>query len=133
MLQRITEIEALSKRVCFSDEATFHVSEKLNKHNVRIWESEYPHASTELQRDSPKENVWCGIMCNRMISPLFFNEASITADAYLDFLTEYVAPQLNNFQRTNTVYSIRMVHYHSGACMLVSSSMKLFLIDVLKE
>ena len=39
MLQRISEDEAFLKRVCFSDEATFHVSGKLNKHNVRIWES----------------------------------------------------------------------------------------------
>ena len=39
MLQRISEDEAFLKRVCFSDKATFHVSGKLNKHNVRIWES----------------------------------------------------------------------------------------------
>ena len=72
MLQRISEDEAFLKRVCFSDEATFHVSGKLNKHNVRIWGSENPHASRELQRDSPKVNVWCGIMCNRIIGPFFF-------------------------------------------------------------
>ena len=52
MLQRISEDEAFLKRVYFSDEATFHVSEKLNKHNVRIWGSENPHASRELQRDT---------------------------------------------------------------------------------
>ena len=42
MLQRISEDEAFLKRVCFSDEATFYVSGKLNKHNVRIWGSETP-------------------------------------------------------------------------------------------
>ena len=36
MLQRISENEAFLKRVCFRDEATFHISGKLNKHNVRI-------------------------------------------------------------------------------------------------
>ena len=70
-LQQISEDEAFLKRVCFSNEATFHVSGKLNKHNVRIWRSENPHASRELQRDSPKVNVWCGIMCNRIIGPFF--------------------------------------------------------------
>ena len=45
-------------------------------------------------------NVWCGIMCNRIIGPFFFNEASITADVYLDLLTEYVALQLIDFQPT---------------------------------
>ena len=36
ILQRISEDETFLKRVCFSDETTFHVSGKLNKHNVRI-------------------------------------------------------------------------------------------------
>ena len=100
MLQRISEDEAFLKQVCFNNEATFHVSGKLNKHNVRIWGSENPHATIELQQDSPKKNFWCGIMCNRIIGPFFFHEASITADVYLDLLTEYVAPQLIEFQPT---------------------------------
>ena len=53
MLQRISEDEAFLKRVCFSDEATYHVSGKLNKHNIGIWGSENLHASREqamLQR-----------------------------------------------------------------------------------
>ena len=100
MLQRISEDEAFLMRVCFSDEATLHVSGKLNKHNARIWGSENPHAIRKLQRDSPKVNVWCGIMCNRIIGPFFFHEASITADVYLDLLTEYVAPQLIEFHPT---------------------------------
>ena len=54
----------------------------------------------ELQQDSPKVNVWCGIMCNRIIGPFFFCKASITADVYLDLLSEYVTPQLIGFQPT---------------------------------
>ena len=59
-----------------------------------------PHASRELQRDSPKVNVWCGIMCNQIIGSFFFNGASITADVYLDLLIKYMAPQLIDFQPT---------------------------------
>ena len=75
MLQRISEGEEFLKRICFSDEATFHFSGKLNKHNVRIWGSEHPYEIRELERGSPKVNVWCGIMCNRVIGPFFFHEA----------------------------------------------------------
>jgi len=100
MLGRISEDEAFLKRVCFSDEATFHVSGKLHRHNVRIWGSEHPHETRELYRASPKVNVWCGIMFDRIIGPFFFNEATITADVYLDFLTEYLAPQLIDLQPT---------------------------------
>ena len=67
MLQRISEDEAFLKRIFFSDEATFHVSGKLSKHNVKIWGSEHPHEIRDLERDSPKVKVWCGIMCNRLI------------------------------------------------------------------
>ena len=37
MLTRISEDPALLDKLCFTDEATFHVSGKLNRHNVRIW------------------------------------------------------------------------------------------------
>lgn len=100
MLERISEDETFLRRVCFSDEATFHVSGKLNKHNVRIWGSEHPHVTREIVRNSLKVNVWCGIMCNRIIGPFFFKETSISANVYLDLLTEYVAPQLSDLQQT---------------------------------
>ena len=75
MLQQISEDEEFLKRICFSDKATFHVSGKLNKHKVRIWGSEHLHEIRELERDSPKVNVWCGIMYNRVIGPFFFHKA----------------------------------------------------------
>jgi len=40
-------------------EATFHVSGKVNKRNVRIWGTEKPHRIVENERDSPKTNVLC--------------------------------------------------------------------------
>ena len=66
MLQRISEDEAFFKRVCFNDEATFHVSGKLNKHNVRIWGSENPHADQRtLARYSKSEClVWNHVKSN---------------------------------------------------------------------
>ena len=100
MLQQISKDEEFLKRICFSDETTFHVSGKLNKHNVRIWGSEQPHEIRKLERDSPKVNVGCGIMCNRVIGPFFSHETTITADVYLNLLTEYVAPQLIDSQPT---------------------------------
>ena len=52
----------------------------------------------EIERDSPKINVWCGLLCSKVIGPFFFEEKTITADIYLDTLTEYVTPQLEEFQ-----------------------------------
>ena len=83
--------------VCFSDESTFHVSGLINRHNSRIWGSQNPHETCELERNSPKLNVWCGIMRNKIIGPFFFAEKSIAAQIYLDLLTEYVSPQLEQY------------------------------------
>ena len=82
--------------VCFSDEATFHVSGKVNKHNIRIWGSQNP--CEVLERDNPKINVWCGLMHNQIIGPFIFAESTITANIYLDMLKHYVVPQLEEFQ-----------------------------------
>ena len=53
-----TKSDEFLKQICFSDEATFHVSGKLNKNNVRILGPDHPHEFRELKRDSPKVNVW---------------------------------------------------------------------------
>ena len=84
--------------MCFSDEATFHVSGKVNKHNIRIWGSQNPCEVLETERDSPKINVWCGLMHNQIIGPFIFAESTITANIYLDMLKHYVVPQLEEFQ-----------------------------------
>ena len=79
MLDRLDSDPAFLKRVHLSDESTFHVSGLINRHNSRIWGSQNPHETYELERDSPKLNVWCRIMHDKIIGPFFFAEKSITA------------------------------------------------------
>ncbi|GBM65110.1 NF-X1-type zinc finger protein NFXL1 [Araneus ventricosus] len=62
MLQKIEEDENFLQHVMFSDEATFHISGIVNRHNTRIWGLENFHAVLEQARDSPKVNVWCGLL-----------------------------------------------------------------------
>jgi hypothetical protein len=50
--QRLEE-DGFAEKLVFSDEATFHVCGKVNRHNVRIWSTENPHATVEHVRDSP--------------------------------------------------------------------------------
>ena len=50
ILEKIEEDGHFLNRICFSDEATFHVSGKLNKYNARIWVSENPQIR-EIERD----------------------------------------------------------------------------------
>ena len=48
--QRLEE-DGFAEKLVFSDEATFHVFGKVNRHNLRIWGTENPHATTEHFRD----------------------------------------------------------------------------------
>ena len=101
MLHRLDSDPVFLNGVYFRDESsksTFYVSGLVNRHNARIWGSQNPHETYELERDSPKLNVWCGIMYDKIIGPFFFAEKSIAAQIYLDLLTEYVSPQLEQYQ-----------------------------------
>lgn len=96
--EKILEDSEFLNRIMFSDEATFHVSGKVNRHNVRIWGSENPRVLHEEVRDSPKVNVWCGMMNNIIIGPFFFGESTITSSVYLDMLQQFVEPQVEELQ-----------------------------------
>ncbi|XP_068082175.1 uncharacterized protein [Anabrus simplex] len=94
-LQERTEEDGFLDRVVFSDEATFHVSRKVNKQNVRIWGTANPHYYVEHVRDSPKVNVFCAVSNTKFYAPFFFNEQTVTGLTYLDMLTEWLLPQLS--------------------------------------
>ncbi|PSN55698.1 hypothetical protein C0J52_09014 [Blattella germanica] len=53
---------------------------QVNKHNCRMWRLENPRVVIEHQRDSPKLNVWRGIMRDRIIGPYFFAEKTVTGN-----------------------------------------------------
>jgi hypothetical protein len=113
-------------RVCFSDKATFHTSGKVNRHNVRIWGSENPRVILEMERDSPKVNVWWVLMHNKVTGPFFFSESTNSAIVYLDMMELYAAPE-KSF--SHEYFSNRIVHRHTGGYVLVSSWMQRFQTD----
>jgi len=83
------------ERIIFCDETSFHISGKVNGHNVRIWGTEKPHAQIELQHAPPKVNVFCAVYRENVHSPFFPTEATITGDSFLGMLENWLLPQLN--------------------------------------
>jgi hypothetical protein len=49
----------LRSQIIFSDEATFHISGRVNAHNTVFWGTENPRIVRTFTKNSPKENVWC--------------------------------------------------------------------------
>ncbi|GBN06733.1 hypothetical protein AVEN_109423-1 [Araneus ventricosus] len=118
MLSRIENEHYFLNRVIFSDEAAFHVSNKENISTTgRIWGSENPRAVQEVERNSPKINVWCALLHDAAIGPFFFAETSVTAKIYLDMLQIYSIPQMQLLQRTDIFHQdavARMLEHFAG-------------------
>ncbi|KAL4104006.1 hypothetical protein QTP88_019319 [Uroleucon formosanum] len=71
-MQEAMQDENFASRLVFSNEASFHLSGKVNRHNVRIWGTTNPHAIIEHERDSPKLNVFCAISKILVYGPFFY-------------------------------------------------------------
>ncbi|PNF28847.1 hypothetical protein B7P43_G04418 [Cryptotermes secundus] len=86
------EEQRMMTPILFCDEACFHISGTVNRHNVRIWGSENPLECRE------KSNVWCALMHDQVIGPFFFAEKTAISVIYLDMLQNFVYPQIETLQ-----------------------------------
>ncbi|XP_029675902.1 uncharacterized protein LOC115243229 [Formica exsecta] len=69
-------------KILFSDECTFKSDGSVNTWNCRHWSLVNPHRLREIDHQHVwKINVWCGIIGNRIIGPIFFEE-NLNADRY---------------------------------------------------
>jgi hypothetical protein len=94
ILSQLDDDDAFMKHIVFSDDATFHMSGKVNRHNCRIWGSENPCEVMEHERNTPKLNVWCALTSDSVIGPFFFKEATVTGTLYLNMLQNYAITQI---------------------------------------
>ncbi|PNF23796.1 hypothetical protein B7P43_G16593 [Cryptotermes secundus] len=88
------EDETFISRLILSDEATFHLSGTVNRHNVRIWGTEHPHETVEHERDSPKVNVFCAVSQDKVYGPLFLEGNTVTGQTFLDMLQNWLFTSL---------------------------------------
>lgn len=85
--ERLDNNQNFFRNVLFSDEATFHNTGELNRHNCVYWSQENPHwvrAINHQQRWSL--TTWCGIVNGYLIGPYFFDN-HVNGQNYLNFLT----------------------------------------------
>jgi hypothetical protein len=72
------EDDAFFDRLIFGDESTFHISGKVNEHNVHIWGTDNLREMVEHVRDSPNGNVFCAVSHTKVYGPFFFHENTLT-------------------------------------------------------
>lgn len=72
--------------VLFSDEATFHSTGILNRHNCHYWAPVNPHWMGQIDNQHRWSlTVWCGIINGYLIGPYFF-DGMINGETYLQLL-----------------------------------------------
>ena len=121
--QRLEE-DGFVEKLVSSDEATFHVCGKANRHNVRIWGTENPHATMEHVRDSPKVNLFWAVSSCQVYGPFFFAEPTVTGISYLDMLQLWLMPQL---QENSEVFIFQQdgapPHFHFDVGAQISANL----------
>jgi len=81
LLNHYKNNSSILDNIWFSDEALFHLSRRVNRHNTRISGTENPKVIEEKERDSPKFVEWCVISSKSIIGPYFFrDDAKRTTD-----------------------------------------------------
>jgi len=70
-MQQCNEKDDFFNRLIFDDESTFHLSGKVNKHNVRIWGTENPRELVQYVRDSAKVNFFCVVSRTKVYGSFF--------------------------------------------------------------
>ena len=81
-----------TRKIIFSDKATFVLNGHVNRQNCRYWATENPRWTQERHTQHPqKVNVWAGIVKNRILGPYSF-KGTINGERYLDFLQLELIP-----------------------------------------
>jgi len=94
MLQNMEDDTCLP-RLIFSDEAKFHLSGKVNQHNVHIWGLHNPQEALEHERDSTKVNVFCALSQTKVYGPFCFAENTVTGVTNLAMLQNWLLPKMS--------------------------------------
>ena len=103
-IQAMLEEDGFDDHLVFSDEATFHLTGKVDKHSTCIWGTEHPHSTLEHVRDSSKEKVFCAILKKPVYGPFFFEGTTVNSEAYLDMLQNWLMKLLFDGEQADFIF-----------------------------
>ncbi|CAF4921098.1 unnamed protein product [Rotaria sp. Silwood1] len=124
ILLPILDDENYDGLIFFSDEATFHVSDMVHKHNCRIWARDNPFATMEVAMNSPKVTVWCAVSSKIIVGPYFFDESTVDQHNYLDMLPNFFYPFLQKKRLTG-----KIIFQQNGASVHFAKAVRSWLKD----
>ncbi|GFV80955.1 uncharacterized protein TNCV_2269391 [Trichonephila clavipes] len=115
--QEKLDVNGFENTLVFTDEATFHLCSKVNRHNLRFRGTENVNVTLELQRNSPKHtSSKNGI--NKLIIAILWRLPKITGEIYI--ITNY---DVNGFfEKEHEVRAPRKTGNRSSQMVMVTNS-----------
>ncbi|CAF3721000.1 unnamed protein product [Rotaria sp. Silwood1] len=92
----------LLDRILWTDEATFQINGRGNRHDCVYWSDINPHFIIEQELYVPQVIVWGGIWSKGVVGPSFF-EANVTSQNYLQMMKDNIIPQLEEYSAFQTM------------------------------
>jgi hypothetical protein len=89
----LEEDPQLEQNVVWTDEAKFHLSSSVNRHNCVYWRTSNPNVEVEYNDTSPGVIVWSGVTYQGVLGPFFF-EDGVNSENYLELIRNTVYPLL---------------------------------------
>lgn len=84
------------KRILWTDEANFSNCGLFNRKNTHFWTQENPHLTVPRRNQVRFSfNVWCGIIGDRLIGPVFY-DGTLTSERYLHYLLTAIEDKLDD-------------------------------------
>ena len=95
LLDHFQRNPSILEQMWLSDDALFHLSGHVNRHNTRIRGLRNPVQIHEHERDTSKLIIWCAISSAGLIGPFFFRDqeghsVNVNGDNYLSMLQEFL-------------------------------------------
>jgi hypothetical protein len=83
------------RRILWTDEVSFKLNGRINRHNSVYWSDSNPHEVILEELNVPSLTVWAGIWSGDIVGPYFF-DGTVTGESYFEMLREVVLPELDN-------------------------------------
>ena len=90
----------VDKVIVWTDEATFKLNGRINRHTSVYWADENPHEIFFKEVNTPGITVWGALSGNGLIGPFFFDK-TVNAQNYEEMLKTKLRPLLRDRQDVN--------------------------------
>ncbi len=90
-------------KIVWSDEASFHISGVMNRHNAVYYSTDNPHVILQRRMKEPGVMVWGAMTVDGLVGPYFF-DGSVTGASYLEMLSDFLLPRLQERDDFNQLW-----------------------------